>query len=128
MRGWLPVTVPGAPAAWTDLHKRFGKLPFADLFEPAIAYAERGYPVAPVTAHGRNGAARDLRRAEQPGVSPGWFAPSRRTASAPAPASASHLPDHARTLRAHRRERRRATSTAARSPRRSPTSPRATGG
>ena len=27
-RGWLPVTVPGAPAAWRDLHRRFGKLPF----------------------------------------------------------------------------------------------------
>src|SRR5947209_9173036 len=25
-RGWLPVTVPGAPAAWRDLHARFGKL------------------------------------------------------------------------------------------------------
>src|SRR5439155_572696 len=30
-RGWLPVTVPGAPAAWRDLHARFGRLPFADL-------------------------------------------------------------------------------------------------
>src|ERR671929_1549872 len=27
-RGWLPVTVPGAPGTWRDLHKRFGKLPF----------------------------------------------------------------------------------------------------
>src|SRR5215471_3521526 len=26
--GWLPVTVPGAPAAWRDLHARFGRLPF----------------------------------------------------------------------------------------------------
>ena len=25
--GWLPVTVPGAPAAWGDLHQRFGRLP-----------------------------------------------------------------------------------------------------
>jgi gamma-glutamyltranspeptidase/glutathione hydrolase len=40
--GWLPVTVPGAPAAWRDLHTRFGRLPFAQLFEPAIYYAERG--------------------------------------------------------------------------------------
>src|SRR5438874_2785787 len=34
--GWLPVTVPGAPAAWRDLHARFGALPFATLCEPAI--------------------------------------------------------------------------------------------
>src|SRR5947209_3982813 len=27
-RGWLPVTVPGAPATWRDLHAKFGKLPF----------------------------------------------------------------------------------------------------
>ncbi len=50
-RGWPSVTVPGAPAAWFDLHARFGKLPFARLFEPAITYAERGYPVAPVAQY-----------------------------------------------------------------------------
>ncbi|HWO13383.1 MAG TPA: gamma-glutamyltransferase family protein [Polyangiaceae bacterium] len=49
-RGWLPVTVPGVPAAWHDLHRRFGRLPFETLFEPAIAYAADGFPVAPVTA------------------------------------------------------------------------------
>src|SRR5437660_932098 len=32
-RGWLPVTVPGAPATWRDLHAKFGKLPFAHLCE-----------------------------------------------------------------------------------------------
>jgi gamma-glutamyltranspeptidase / glutathione hydrolase len=47
--GWLPVTVPGAPAAWRDLHRRFGRLPFARLVEPAIAYAERGHPVSPIS-------------------------------------------------------------------------------
>ncbi len=49
-RGWLPVTVPGGPAAWRDMHARFGRLPFEVLFEPAIEYAEHGFPVAPVTA------------------------------------------------------------------------------
>ncbi|BCB85667.1 gamma-glutamyltransferase family protein [Phytohabitans suffuscus] len=49
-RGWLPVTVPGAPAGWRDLHARFGALPFADLFTDAIAYAERGFPVSPEIA------------------------------------------------------------------------------
>ena len=39
--GWLPVTVPGAPAGWRDLHERFGSLPFESLFADAIAYAER---------------------------------------------------------------------------------------
>jgi len=46
-QGWLSVTVPGVPAAWGDLHQRFGKLPFAELFAPAIEYAEKGHPVSP---------------------------------------------------------------------------------
>ncbi len=42
-RGWDSVTVPGAVSAWVALSDRFGKLPFADLMEPAIEIAERGY-------------------------------------------------------------------------------------
>ncbi len=49
-RGWLTVTVPGVPAAWRDLHARFGKLPFARLIEPARDYAEHGHPVSPISA------------------------------------------------------------------------------
>lgn len=42
-RGLDAVTVPGAVASWVALSERFGKLPFADLMEPAIEIAERGY-------------------------------------------------------------------------------------
>lgn len=49
-RGWAPVTIPGAPSAWAELHRRFGRLPFAKLFEPAVYYAENGYPLTPVIA------------------------------------------------------------------------------
>jgi len=42
-RGIDSVTVPGAVAGWVALSERFGKLPFADLLEPAIDIAERGY-------------------------------------------------------------------------------------
>jgi gamma-glutamyltranspeptidase / glutathione hydrolase len=45
--GWVPVTVPGAPAAWAALSKRFGKLPLTEVLKPAINYAENGYPVSP---------------------------------------------------------------------------------
>jgi gamma-glutamyltranspeptidase/glutathione hydrolase len=45
--GIVPLTVPGAPAAWVELSRRFGKLPFSELVEPAIAYAEHGFPVSP---------------------------------------------------------------------------------
>jgi len=49
-RGWDSVTVPGAVSAWVALSERFGKLPFAELFEPAIQYAERGFAVSPLIA------------------------------------------------------------------------------
>jgi len=44
--GWLPTMVPGAPAGWAELNRRFGTKPLADLFAPAIAFAREGYPVA----------------------------------------------------------------------------------
>jgi gamma-glutamyltranspeptidase / glutathione hydrolase len=40
------VTVPGAVEGWAKIHQRFGKLPWKDLFQDAIAYAENGFPVA----------------------------------------------------------------------------------
>ena len=39
------VTVPGAVEGWYRIHQRFGKLPWKDLFQDAIAYADRGFPV-----------------------------------------------------------------------------------
>ena len=47
-RGMDSVTVPGAVSSWVALSERFGKLPFADLMQPAIEIAERGYLVSPV--------------------------------------------------------------------------------
>ena len=49
-RGWESVTIPGAVAGWVALSQRYGKLPFADLFESAIRYARDGYAVSPVIA------------------------------------------------------------------------------
>ncbi len=39
------VTVPGAVEGWSQAHKRFGRLPWKDLFSSAIHYAESGYAV-----------------------------------------------------------------------------------
>jgi gamma-glutamyltranspeptidase/glutathione hydrolase len=44
------VTVPGAVAGWQALHQRFGRLAWRDLFQPAIFYADTGYPVPEVIA------------------------------------------------------------------------------
>eukprot|EP00659_Diplonema_papillatum_P002580 gene2580-4000_t len=49
--GPLGVSVPGAVMGWCDLHEKFGKLPFADLFKSAIDYARNGHPVAQVIAY-----------------------------------------------------------------------------
>src|SRR5260370_10143400 len=39
------VTVPGVVDGWSQAHKRFGRLPWQDLFAPAIYYADHGYAV-----------------------------------------------------------------------------------
>ena len=48
--GWNAVTVPGAVSAWVALSKRLGKLPFAQLAQPAMDYARNGFPVSPTIA------------------------------------------------------------------------------
>ena len=42
--GAVSVSVPGALGGWWALHERYGKLPWADLFEPAIHYCNAGSP------------------------------------------------------------------------------------
>uniref|UniRef100_A0A8B9J7R5 Gamma-glutamyltransferase YwrD n=4 Tax=Astyanax mexicanus TaxID=7994 RepID=A0A8B9J7R5_ASTMX len=47
------VTVPGAAACWCDTVAMFGskKLSLADLLQPAVDLAQRGFPVAEITAY-----------------------------------------------------------------------------
>jgi gamma-glutamyltranspeptidase/glutathione hydrolase len=96
---WSTVTVPGAPAAWRDLHQRFGRVPFATLFTAAIDYAERGYPIPPISQRVWR---RSLQRIhtsligdEYSGL-PAVFAPEGR---APRVGEVWRNPDMARTLR-----------------------------
>ena len=48
--GATTVSVPGAVDAWWSLHQRYGKLPWKDLFQPAIRHCEEGVPVIQQTA------------------------------------------------------------------------------
>jgi len=50
IHGVLPINVPGIPATWVALSKKFGKLSLAECLEPAIKYARDGFPVAPTQA------------------------------------------------------------------------------
>ena len=66
-RGLDSVTVPGAVSSWVSMSERFGKLPFADLMEPAIDIAERGYLLSPVVQQKWAAATEELQL--QPGFS-----------------------------------------------------------
>lgn len=49
--GWSPVTVPGAPGAWAEISKRFGRLSLSEVVEPAIRYAREGFAISPILGH-----------------------------------------------------------------------------
>jgi gamma-glutamyltranspeptidase/glutathione hydrolase len=72
--GSLSVSVPGAVAAWVDVHDRFGTKPFAELLAPAIDYARNGFPVSKRLAEDfrtESGALNDAGKAEYlPGGAP----------------------------------------------------------
>ena len=69
------VTVPGQVAGWKSLSDRFGKLPFAQLFEPAIAYAEHGFAVSPTIA--RQWATQMPKLAQEPGFAEAFLPQGR---------------------------------------------------
>jgi len=92
-RGWDSVTVPGCVSAWAELSGKFGKLPFADLFEPAIKYAQDGFMVTPTIARLWANQAPELK--SQPGFAEA-FMPNGR---APQPGEKFAFPGQARTLK-----------------------------
>ena len=49
-RGMLPISVPGCVDAWSELHKKFGKLKLIDDLAPAAKYADEGFPVTELIA------------------------------------------------------------------------------
>jgi gamma-glutamyltranspeptidase/glutathione hydrolase len=93
-RGWDSVTVPGAVAAWVALSDRFGKLPFADLLEPAIEVAERGYLIPVVVQQKWAAATPELQ--SQPGFAQSFLPWGR----APQVGELFRFPAAARGLRA----------------------------
>jgi gamma-glutamyltranspeptidase/glutathione hydrolase len=49
--GPLPVSVPGTVDGWFALHKRFGSMKMKEILQPAIKYAEEGFPVTELIAY-----------------------------------------------------------------------------
>ncbi len=91
--GWESVTIPGCVSAWADLSEKFGKLPFADLFEPAIKYAEDGFMVTPTIS--RQWANQVPTLKSQPGFAEAFMPHGR----APQAGEKFTFPDQAETLR-----------------------------
>src|SRR5262245_15914817 len=48
--GAITWSVPGCVSGWEELHRKFGKMPMADVLAPVIDYAENGFPVSEVIA------------------------------------------------------------------------------
>ncbi|WP_434984647.1 gamma-glutamyltransferase family protein [Vreelandella zhaodongensis] len=96
--GMLPVTVPGAPAAWAALSERFGKLSFAELLAPAIALAEEGFAVTPVIHQMWQEAYTTYSAYNESAFKP-WFDTFAPKGCAPRPGELWSSPDHAKSLK-----------------------------
>ncbi len=69
------VTVPGCVDGWEKLHRRFGRIPWRDLFKPAIYYAENGFPVTELIQWEWDNASVNLRDEARALYLPGGAAP-----------------------------------------------------
>jgi gamma-glutamyltranspeptidase/glutathione hydrolase len=92
LRGWMSVTTPGAVSGWVELSRRFGRLPFAQLFEPAIDYARNGFAVSPIIAESWQ------RSIATFGEFPEFLRTFAAGGRGPDVGQTVRLPDHARTL------------------------------
>ncbi len=62
----LSISVPGAVDGWFSMHEKFGLLPFNEILEEPIWYAENGFPVSEAISNSWYSSARRLKN--QPGA------------------------------------------------------------
>ena len=98
VRGWAPVTVPGAVGAWAALNGRFGRLSLSKVLAPAVDYAREGYPCAPNLARSWQLAFDSYSRSLTEPCFAAWFRCFAPEGRAPQAGELIRLPDHARTL------------------------------
>ena len=91
------ITVPGALAGWQALLSRYGTISLAKAIQPAIRYAEEGFPVTPVISHDWEGPARVLEHDD--GARTTFLVPDGVTRRAPHAGEWFRNPDYAKTLR-----------------------------
>ncbi|MFZ3589015.1 gamma-glutamyltransferase family protein [Bacillus sp. DJP31] len=97
--GLVPVTVPGAPSAWAELSRRFGKLSLTEVLKPAIEYAENGFPLSPILAQYWNLAYPKYKKMFKGDEFKGWFDTFAPDGKAPGVGEIWRSAGHASTLR-----------------------------
>ena len=98
--GWTPVTVPGAPKAWAEITKRFGRRSLAENLAPAVRYAREGYPCSRNLAEMWRLALNRYRSTLTDPCFEAWFRTFAPQGRAPEAGDMVILPDHADTLEA----------------------------
>lgn len=96
--GWIPVTVPGAPAAWRELSNKFGRLPLKDVLKPAIEYAMEGFPVSPTVAYFWERAFSIYKNSLKGDEFKYWFSTFTKNGRPPRVGEIWRLPHHGETL------------------------------
>lgn len=97
--GVIPVNVPGAPAAWAALAKRFGRLPLTQTMGPAIGYAAEGFPLSPVISRLWEAGFKSYKAEKGEEFQP-WFEVFAPQGRPPAAGEVWRSPGHAATLQA----------------------------
>lgn len=92
------ITVPGALGGWQALLQRYGTISLAQAVQPAIRYAEQGFPVTPVISEDWAAATSVLARDQ--GASATFLVPDGAARRAPRAGEWFRNPDYGRTLRA----------------------------
>ena len=92
IRGIYSVTVPGAVDGWFEVLEKYGTMSMAEVLQPAIYYAEHGFPVSPIIASEWRG----LERSTEPSTRATWLIDGER---APRAGDVFRNPDLANTFR-----------------------------
>ena len=96
--GLEPVTVPGAPAAWATLSKRFGRLSLETTLAPAIRLAKEGFVLQETVARHWQRAVTVYRKSLDETLGEPWMETFTVDGRAPRTQERFRLADHARTL------------------------------
>ena len=96
--GWVPVTVPGVPAAWAELSRTLGRLPLWEVLQSAIDYAMNGFGVSPTVAYYWERAYNTYKKVLREDMFKYWFETFTRDGRTPRAGEVWTLPDHGNTL------------------------------